>query len=992
MANFFQGSKGVKRIVLLCVAILLALVFIAVNVVLNIPYINELANGALGGSVGSGGGGNVGNALGSADELVTEIAEESMVLLKNEDGFLPRTKDEKFNLFGWGSTNSGFLLIGGGSGGSPITEAANPYRTTLVEAFEEGGYNYNTELTAKYDAFSDFNADHDTAGSTGANASDSLKNPPASFYTDELMSQAKSYSSTALVVLSRWAAENGGQQELLNTWAAYPNGAYLRLTTEEEAMLDKLEENSFDVVILLNTTNPLELAFLEDYDCIKACLYVGIPGQSGARAIPRILTGEVNPSGRLSDTYAYSWAENNPTYPNTYHQSSNLVYQEGIYFGYKWYETADEEAYFDSKGLSYEEVVQFPFGYGLSYTTFTQEIVDTSWSANEKLEAGKEYSVTVRVTNTGSVAGREVVQLYFTPPYTQGGIEKASINLLAFDKTALLKPASESETESVQDVTLTFTAYELASYDAYDKNGNSFKGYETEAGNYAIKLMKNAHEVIDASNEIACDGLRFEKDPVTGETVENRFTGEAAYAGMPIDGSTGVDGLTEDSYLSRENCFANFPTVRAGTSGGSGSVTAAARAVAGDGSGNNVYNYTGYDGEDISGFDYSQDRGDYLVTLEGGEKASLSALRGDGATLEYNYDLMEALWDYDAVDWDDFLNQLSQADINNVIGNGMFKNEAIESVGKTGGQDRDGPAGFNGSVVSGKSADWTVFPAETLTGCSFSQRLTYNLGQSQGQIANASGLSGWYAPGVNLHRSPYNSRNYEYYSEDGVLSGKLAAETIRGAKEKGLACYLKHFVMSEPGQNAGNWYIWTTEQALRECYLKPFEICVKEGGSNAMMSAFNKLGAIWCGYNHALLTDVLRTEWGFRGTVITDWGQGYMNNYAAAVKAGNDLWLGANTLRLNFNDPGTAYGARESAKSILYTFVDTAMSAKEYQEKVENGEIDDKYNVTLGPTAAGGASSPLFYGLWALVDVVLILGVAACVVFMFLPKGKKQSE
>ena len=999
-------EKGMaKRVSLGIVAVVLMVILIVGNIVLsmNAPLLHGFFAGGFGGDTSFE---EAKNALGSADELVGEIAEESMVLLKNDDGFLPLKEDTKVNLFGWASTDLGFLQIGGGSGGSPI-DATNPYQITLFEAFDEYGEDlYNKELASAYTAFD--RTDADRAGSSQT----VVRNPGSSWYTNDLMTQALDFSDTAVVVLSRWGKENGGANELVSLDNNFRDGTYLELTAEEKVMFDNLKNYGFNVVVLLNTTNPIELSFLDEYPCIKACMYIGIPGQSGARAVPSLLYGSalrsekdesgnetsrsyepVSPSGRLSDTYARSWQEYNPSYVNATPTGSSLGYAEGIYIGYRWYETADAESWFDAQGVTYDEVVMYPFGYGLSYTSFTQEIVafnvvngeERTEVGSSKLEAGKTYEVTVRVTNTGNMPGREVVQLYYTAPYTSGGIEKASVNLLAFDKTAVLKPQSESATESVQDITLTFTAYDMASYDDYDKNGNGFMGYELDAGEYAIKLMANAHELFpvegNAKNQlkIACDGIKFEKDPTTGADVINRFTGDTAYANMPIDGSTGTSGLT---YLSRADGFANYNQLAKV----SGPTTAANNAA--------NYEYDGYDKEDTSSFEYGVDSMLYLTTNEGG-KASLRDLDGTNksAKLEYDYDLMKDLQNWDDPQWETFLSQLTQQEIRDLLGKGGFQTVALESVGKTKGYDTDGPAGFNNSVVApDDTTGWTVFPAETLTGCSWSQRLTYNLGQSQGAIANSTKVQGWYAPGVNLHRSVYNARNYEYYSEDGRLSGKLAAETVRGAKEKGLYCYVKHFVISDNGQNAGNWFEWLTEQSLRENYLKPFEICVKEGGSNAMMSAFNKLGAVWCGYNHALLTDVLRTEWGFHGTVITDWFQGYMNTYSKGVKAGNDLWLNTGSAaNIDFSKPGEAYAARLSAKGILYTYLDTIASAQQYQEKVENGEITDKYNVTLGPQVTAGVQSPLFIALWTIVDVLLIAGIILCVIFIVLPEKKRKA-
>lgn len=1019
---FFSGKRGVKRIVLCVVAVIIAAVIIAGNLVLSYfsPILHSFMYYLFGGTTQIGE--EAKNTLNSADSVIREIAEESMVLLKNDevDGkpFLPRSKDEKFNLFGWASTDAGFLVVGGGSGGTTLT-AANPNRVTLTQAFDQANVAYNKELTQKYNNFSSTDAD---GGSTGADNDRNMINPDANWYTSELMNQAKEYSTTAVVVLSRWGAENGGDGELYNVRSEnYHNGELLELTANEEAIFKKLGEYGMKAIVLLNTTNPIESEFLYTYDnVIEACIYVGVPGQSGASAIPNLLIGQktvneyfvddsgnivpdengepivinsevvkVNPSGRLSDLYARDWQTNNPVIPNVVPNKGDgktIGYTEGIYFGYKWYETADHEGYFKNQGMSYEDVVAFPFGYGLSYTTFTQEIVAHSWQQGEKLVPGKEYSVTVQVTNTGNYEGREVVQLYYTAPYTNGGIEKAYVNLLAFDKTAVLKPASESAADSVQEIELTFTAYDMASYDDYDKNSNGFKGYELDPGEYDIKLMQNSHKTIDLLT-IDCDGVKFDKDPVTNTEVKNLFTGEDAYANMPIDGSTGVQGGVE--YLSRENCFANLEELKL-----IGTPTADAK----KGFTNDVTIPAGTD------IQYGQDAGLYLATTADGGKPSADALTGknaeDAAKLVVNEGLLAQLRDWDDEEtWNLFLNQLTQAEIKNLIGMGGFKTVAVESIGKRENDDKDGPAGFNNNVIApGVDApEFPVFPVETLSGCSWSARLMRNLGRAQGAVGVSLGFQGWYAPGVNLHRSVYNSRNYEYYSEDGVLSGKLAAQTVMGTKENNVYCYVKHFVISDNGDNACNWYEWLTEQTLRETYLKPFEIAVKEGKANGMMSAFNRLGNIWCGFNQALLTNVLRNEWGFHGTVITDWQQGYMTPYTNAVRAGNDLWLNGSSdtpaSDLNFGESATAYAARQSVKGIIYTYVDTYMTAKDYRDKVASGEYEDPFNVQLGIGKINQAEfSPQFVALWVALDVLLILGFGACILFMFIPKEKQAEQ
>ena len=939
------------------IAVVLVVAIIAGNLLLN--QFSYVVNQALAGDTTDYG--SAGAELQAGDEIVQTLGEESMVLLKNEDNFLPIEKEQKVNLFGWAATDQGFLLVGGGSGGTVI---AAQNRVTLTTALDREGLSYNKELLDAYSAVSSADAD---ANSNSPDSMAALANPDASFYTEERMQQAKEFSDTAIVVLSRFSGENASQTELIDI-GTYSNGTFLELTEHEKAMFDALEAHDFNVIVLFNTTNNMEMGFLEEYDCVKAALYVGLPGQSGAMAIPRILCGDVNPSGRTADTLAYDYQTNNPTYINGRYVDNSMVYQEGIYVGYKWYETADEEGFFadvsNDYGTGYDAVVQYPFGYGLSYTTFEWE-ASASWGDTESMSATGEYTVEVTVHNTGDTAGKDVVQLYYTPPYTQGGIEMASVNLLAFAKTDLIQPG-ESQT-----VTLTFDAYDLAAYDYSDANDNQFADYEIVPGDYQIRLMKNSHtdgvmaENSSSSFILSSPGITFPQDPDTSAAVGNLFTGETAYAGTPIDGTTMIEGGVD--YLSRADGFANYPTATAG---------APSSQVDEIG----VYQYDGYDDMDVSDIQYGIDSGLYLVVVENEDgttqRATLDQLKGtdtSGAKLVINEELMDTLSDYEAAEWDALLDQLTEQEVKDLIGRGGFKNEAAYSVGKPLSIDRDGPAGFNMGVTNPNTETmWTGFPTESLIGCCWNSSLTYNMGVVQGKVASATGLQGWYAPGVNLHRSVYNTRNYEYFSEDAVLTGKLAASIVQGAKENNLYCYVKHFAVSEAGANPNNKNTWLTEQALRETYLKPFELCVKDGGANGIMSAFNRVGAVWAGGNHALITDLLRGEWGFHGTVITDWYQPDYMDYTQGLKAGNNLWLDGTFDRaaeIDLSDAGTAYAARQAVKNILYTYVVTINAV----------------SITDVP------QSTLFVALWTGMNVVLVAGLGACIFLIARPSKKKSA-
>lgn len=971
------GNKKARRSSIVAISILLV-VAIVLNVALSI--VNEkyglfISRFLSGDNVDTSVGGEV---FADADKVVRTAAEESMVLLENKDDFLPLKDLAKVNLFGWGSTEYGFLLTGGGSGGAVIANDKD-VKVDLNDAFTEANIEYNQDLYNAYVNFSNFDADYRTGGTTGAHADESLRNPDASFYTEELMSSAKAYSPVAVAVLSRWGAENGGDNELKSI-GGYRDGAFLQLTAEEKAMFDALEAHGFDVIVVLNVCNNMELGFVKDYNCIKACIFAGIPGQSGASAIPKIITGEVNPSGKTSDTLAYDYNLYNPTYANATKASGNLVYQEGIYFGYKWYETADAVGFFkdvnNSYGSGYDGVVQYPFGYGLSYTSFSWK-VEFPTISGIKADDGN-YEVKVAVENIGAVAGKDVVQLYGHVDYTEGGIEKAEKVLVDFAKTKLLAPG-EKET-----VTLNFSAYDLASYDDYDKNHNNFCGYELEGGsnNVEMSVQTDSHTVLDSKKYSVTGNIKFEKDPHTGAIVENRFTGKNAYANCPIDGST---AYTSDkiNYLSRSGNFENYSAIKQYA------------APSNDSAVRNAVNYTydGYNDKDVSAYQYGQDVGIYLVrAAESAEatetyKANLAQLNGGASdvVLKVNEDMKdffaELMSDYDSEYWDLFLDQLTQQEIAKLIGSGGFMTVALESIGKTRCTDKDGPAGFNNNVTNpNASSVYTLYPSESLLGCSWSRDVGYSIGEAQGKIGSELGVQGWYGPGVNLHRSVYNSRNYEYYSEDGVLSGILAAATIKGAKDNNLYCYVKHIAVSEAGQNPKLLNTWLTEQALRETYLKPFEITVKEGETVGMMSAFNRVGAVLAGYNHALLTDVLRDEWGFHGTVITDWymSDSYMNDYTKGVLAGNDLWLsgsGELSANLDFSNPAVAYAARQSAKSIIYTYMTTLLSSSDLKVNAEK-------------------QSPIYTMLWIFLDLIvaafIVLNVVKLVRTFIAPKTKAK--
>lgn len=970
-------SGFVKKMILLGVAIALVATTIIGNIVLGINA--NTIHTWFAGSGTSFEGEEVENVLTNSDKLVQEIAEDSMTLLKNQNSTLPfKQKDNlKVNLFGWGASDAGFLLAGGGSGGVYISDEK---KITLSKAFEQENIQCNKDLLDAYAEYSTYDAD----GYRVTQSKSVLVQPGAEFYTDEIINNAKNFSDIAIVVLSRFGKENGGEMPL--TQPKSINGSsitstdktrtFLETSTEEDALLDIVCENFGTVIVLINSGNVMELGFLED-ERIDAALFVGQPGQSGALAIPRILKGDITPSGKLSDTWAYDTQTNSSTWANAlYRGTANIHYLEGIYMGYRWYETADEEGYFDDVdneyGKGYEGVVQFPFGYGLSYTDFKWEVIEAPEN-NSSLSSDGKYSIKVRVTNEGSMNGKDVVQLYSTPPYEgEKSIEKAHMNLIAFEKTELLKPGQS------QELTLSFTAYDLASYDDYDKNGNGFKGYELEKGDYVISLRDDVHNKAKCENSVvtlcANNDIYIRRDPVTGEFVKNQFTGDSAYGGVPIDGTTVTNGI---KYMTRADFRGTMPTSKA------------PNANVPSGAPGYIYD----DFKEVEKHTYGKDSGLRLVVKSDGSNASLAELSGEvEANLKYNDELLQKLSDYKADEWDDLLDQMTEQDIKDLLGKAGYVIWPVESVGLPRSETHDGPAGFNLIYnAADASAEWSAFPTEATIGCSWNKRLVYNMGRAIGAEGKVTNSIGWNAPGINLHRSPYNSRNYEYYSEDPILSGYLGAEVIRGAKNNGLWCYMKHWAASEAGDNPQNWNTWLNEQTLREIYLKPFEISTKRGGANAIMSAFNRLGCVWTGGNWALSTQILRNEWGFKGVMVTDYFIGSYMDYTQAITAGNDTFLDPNlrSADIDMTNPIYADRARTAAKNMLYTFVDTYVTAKDF---AENGDPDDPYKVIIGDIKVNAHPfSPLFVFLWVLIDVVLVAGVAACVFFGFVKKDKAKT-
>ena len=811
----------------------------------------------------------------ASTETSKKLADEGFVLLKNTNNALPLA-NKTVNVFGYSSIDINFGGTGSGSG-------SGEYNVGFYEGLANAGITVNEDLKAMYE--SAYQAKQETNALVMVGGDYNNYEPDAASYTDEIMSQARSFSDTALLVLTRNGGEGG---DLPMDTADYAGGAagehYLELNKNERDLVALLEENFENIVVIINSSNAMELGFLEDSE-IDAALWIGGPGCQGCNSLGEILTGAINPSGRLADTYAYDLTSN-PSYYNfgqfLYENTDNMYqlifenpsvfngkhyayadYAEGIYVGYRYYETRwiDNET-LQCDEAAYRQAVQYPFGYGLSYTTFEQKI--SGFSSD-----GAKISLDVTVTNTGDTAGKDVVQIYYTAPYYVGGIEKSFVNLADFGKTGLLEPG-QSETIRFE------LAYEdMASYD-YMNHGC----YVLEHGTYEIKLMNNAHELID-SRTVDVSSDRVYNDANDGA----RSTDQIAAVNQFDDVSFGNDV----KYVSRADWEGTLPTRRSASKSASEEL---------------IYEieHQGLTDEQMN------EQAEDIVTAKHG--LTIDDMRGLA---------------YDDPKWEQLLEQISVDEMVNLIGNGGYATAALTSIDKNATLDEDGPQGIN-SLISG-DVKGVVFPSEVVVASTFSKELAEEMGLALGSESAEYGIAGLYGPAMNTHRSPFGGRNYEYYSEDGVLAGKISAAFVRGANDAGIYCYMKHFAMDEQETERLDISIWCNEQAMRELYFKPFELCAKEGGVTAVMASDSFIGGTWAGEREELMNTVLRDEWGFNGMVITDFVTSNSKNADRAIRSGTDLSLTTlNNLTPTSLSTDTAAGRqalRTATHNILYTFANS---------------------------------------------------------------------
>ena len=824
--------------------------------------------------------------------VAEEIMEDGIVLLKNES-LLPLNETKKLNIFGWESINPAY----GGAGSGGINGLYDI--VSLNQGLENAGFSINQELV---DFYNNYGADNPEMSIQ--KQSWTLPEPPVDTYSDKLIKNAKDYSDVAVVVLSRKAGEGHNDIPMDVSKAAYDNNSdeyddfpegehYLQLSQTERDMVDMVCSNFNNVIVIYNGANQFELGFTNEYPQIKSVVWCPGTGNVGFNALGKVFSGEVNPSGKTPDTFIYDmttapWWNNaeKTEYTNLADMAVEGMnagtaqvyapaftnYVEDIYVGYKYYETAAQEG-----AIDYDKTVQYPFGYGLSYTEFEQKM-------GELEEKDGQISVDVEVTNTGDVAGKDVVEVYYKPPYTNGGIEKSSTNLIEFEKTNLLQPG-ESQT-----VTVTFSIEDMASYDE-----NNAKAYVLEKGDYVISINSDSHTVLDQKTYTADDDVVYKEE-------NKRVSDDTAATNVFEDAKGDV------TYLSRADHFANYEEA----------TKAPASAELGE-----PY---------VSEYHLNKnfDKTTYL-----NDKDKMPTTGADnGLTLA---DMRDA--DYDDPRWEKLLDQLTVDEMSNMIAMAGYQTAAMDSVGKVGTLDFDGPAAINNNFTGVGSIG---FPIEVVIASTWNKNLAQTWGECMGKISQEMGAEGWYAPGMNTHRTAFGARNYEYFSEDGVLSGNMGAKAVEGARKYGVYSYIKHFAMYEG--NAKMVSVWSNEQAIREIYLKPFEISVKQGGANAVMVSWSFLGDKWTGESSNLMKTVLRDEWGFRGMALTDFfrnnGHGFMNADAAlanGVDAMLSTFNGEENNVANPEHPTSVLQMRNACKNVMYTVVSSwAYDGKHKETGMEN--------------------------------------------------------
>lgn len=908
-------------------------------------------------------------ALTHAQYVTEQICEEGFTLLKNSDGALPITKkNARVSIFGKNSSN---MAVGGSGSGEASTAGA----TTIFDSLTAVGYEYNPDLKNFYDstASGSGRASNPSDLDNGKTVKLETGETPITKYSDAIWNSCTAYNDAAIIVITRIGGEGFDLPR-----------SYLKLDENERALIQKVTSMSFGrVIVLLNAANTLELQELKNNDKIDAILWTGFAGTTGLKALGKILNGDVTPSGHTVDTYAT--LESNPTWQNiggeggygsylfesqrtgTYDSNVYYVkYEESIYVGYRYYETAYAEAQEGNyDGFDYDAVVSYPFGFGLSYTNFSWELVNSD-EMPATLSKNTQMTFKIKVTNTGSEKGRDVVQLYVTPPHTHGGIEKPAKILVGFAKTDVLKPG--------EDQTLTITVdspYSYASYDCYDKDGDGYCGYVVEAGEYKFTLSTDAHSAKDMDNAVilaTAEKIKYETDNKTDTKVENLYTNCK---------DSWYDSDTElDTQLSRSDFKTTWPADYQDTSP-----------------------ILDSNSEFINKIKSTDSNTNNTEAVEYAKIPTTGAYKG----IEFSELIgVDVKTEEGKAKWSDFMDQLTVAEMLSIVNNGGYKTSAVARLQVPSSSSSDGPVGWVDFINGEKSKIYGTcsYCCETVMSSTWNVDRLYDFGEAvgnEGLVGNERGdgapYTGLWAPGLNIHRSPLGGRNFEYYSEDSLLSGQMTASVIKGGATKGVYFALKHFAVNEQETHRSitGLVTWINEQTIREVYIKGFEIAIKAAQENytlkadgsktesnavkalGIMSSFNRIGTCWTGGDYRLITQILKKEWGFYGIVISDFNTVSYMNVRDMIYAGGNLNLQIAGLIL-WNDCNSKNAAdvtvlRNAVQEVLYTVANSNAYRGHFNLQMPAWEI-----------------------IMIVIDCVVIAGLAVWGFFILRKVFKKQDQ
>lgn len=878
------------------------------------------------------------SAYAHSAEVAVSAQTEGSVLLKNNNALPLEKKERKISVFGTGSVNIAFGGTGSGNGNG------GEGQIDLYTALEAEGFEVNPALHKFYQKKyregyrrgkgTDMNGSY--YGFQGSrNYGYSINEVEREKYSS-VRSSYQNYNDVALVVISRSGGEGQDLPTDMSEFYEEDNKHYLELTDEERDLFSEVQAGGFQkVIVLMNTLNPFECGFIEELDCISAALWIGGTGQYGMTGVAKILTGERNPYGRLPDTYAadllsspamQNYGDNRYVDGGMTTTAAYVAYAENIYMGYRYYETRFYDACLgqgNAGDFDYEEEVVYPFGYGLSYTDF-------SWSDYKMEEKDGQLTVRLSVSNVGDTKGKEVVQLYAVKPYTahdrEIGLEKSAVELVGYAKSRELSVNGE------QDMAITFSKRLLSSYDAYEK-----MTYRMDKGEYLLIPATNAHEASkiavsyargDSSDRVLV--YRQEKDELfsvsdaTGYEITNRFETDR-YTSLPDD----------IKLLSRSDWTGTFPTPY-GESGRAGKMYKTMTAEK-----KSSILSTDHLGENDDKTDYVYDLNRRTVeTVRIGEQISNS---GEGVKFMDLIDEKGVALDYEDEKWDALVRCMTVEELYRYCSSGAGQCDAIYSIDKRKSDTSDSPMGLHVG---------TLFPCYPIQAGTWNTEIAEDIAECIAEEALWNDIRGWYAPACNMHRTPFGGRNYEYYSEDGVLSGEYIAFVARTVQRNGLFVQIKHFALNDQDTNRGDrgnfknddpyngLCTYASEQTIREVYLRSFEYGIVKGGAHGVMTSYNRIGDTWAGGHYGLLTEILRNEWGMKGNALTDYagtfGYRYMN-FKQGLKAGNDIWLHpSNAFPTDeYTSDEMVYYMQKAAKHVLYA---EANSSRINNQRYESGE------------------------------------------------------